>query len=190
MSYNWGEYYNNTNHQPPKPLLVKAITCVKNKDKVIDIGGGGLIDAKYLIEQGFDVTVIDKSPLVEDQAKEIPSDKLHVFNTSFEEFNFKEKEYDLASAMFALPFINSNHFNRVFKDIKNSIKDGGIFTGHFFGNNDSWNDDTKMTFHTKEQVQELLSDMEVISFFEKEHDGVTAKGDPKHWHIFYVIARK
>jgi hypothetical protein len=47
-----------------------------------------------------------------------------------------------------------------------------------------------MTFHTKEQAEGLFSDFSIIVFEEKERNGKTANGQPKHWHLFNVIARK
>ena len=163
---------------------------VVERGKAIDIGGGALNDTKYLLEQGFDVTVIDKSPLMEQEAKNIPSNKLRTTTISFEDFIFPKEEYDLTSAMFALPFTSPSHFNKVFKKIKGSLKKDGIFCGQFFGDRDEWNTNPNMTFHTKEQAQELLNDLEVISFKEDEKDDKTAKGDMKHWHVFHIIARK
>lgn len=128
----WSDYYKATKAKPPRPLLVKALEFVENKDKAIDLGGGALNDTKYLLDQGFDVTVVDKSPLMEQEAKDIPSDKLHAFTAAFEDFNFPKEEYDLASAMFALPFAAPNHFNAVFEKIKDSLKKGGIFCGQIF----------------------------------------------------------
>jgi hypothetical protein len=93
-------------------------------------------------------------------------------------------EYDLAVAMFALPFIE-NRFSDVFTKIKLSLKEGGIFCGQFFGNRDQRRNNTNRTFHTKEQVMELLNDLEVLSFEEEEK----LKGD-MNAHIFHVIARK
>lgn len=186
----WSDYYKATQAKPPRPLLVKALEQVSHKDKAIDIGGGALNDSKYLLNQGFEVTVIDKSPLVEQEAKNIPSNKLTSITTSFEDFNFPKEEYDLASAMFSLPFTPPNQFTEVFEKVKNSLKKGGIFCGQFFGDRDEWKTNTDMTFHTKEQVQELLKDLEIISFSEDEKDAKTAKGDMKHWHLFHIIARK
>ena len=57
----WSKYFNNTKNRPPSRLLVKALEYVENKKNAIDIGGGALKDAKYLLEQGFNVTVIDSS---------------------------------------------------------------------------------------------------------------------------------
>jgi SAM-dependent methyltransferase len=186
----WSEYYKVTKAKPPRPLLVKALAFVTNKGKAIDIGGGALNDTRYLLDQGFEVTVIDKSPLMEQEAKNIKNEKLLAFTSAFEDFNFPQNEFDLVSAMFALPFINPDHFSTVFAKIKDSLKTGGVFCGQFFGDRDEWKTNHDMTFHTKEQAHELLKDMESISFAEDEKDDKTAKGDMKHWHVFHIIARK
>jgi hypothetical protein len=47
-----------------------------------------------------------------------------------------------------------------------------------------------MSFHSKEDVELLLSDMEILKFEEEEKDEKPAVGDFKHWHIIFVIAKK
>lgn len=47
-----------------------------------------------------------------------------------------------------------------------------------------------MTFQTKEEARNLLSELEVVLFEEKENDRLTAAGKMKHWHVFDFIARK
>lgn len=190
INEDWSNYYEATKGEPPSPLLLRALDFVREKQKAIDIGGGPLNDAIYLINEGFDVTVIDKSPLMETTAKSVASEKLHTITAAFEDFDFPKEEYDLASGMFTLPFILPEHFNRVFTSIKNSLKIGGIFSGQFFGDRDEWKSNPNMTFHTKEQVEALLADLEVIVCKEREIDGPTAVVENKHSHIFYVIARK
>ena len=79
----------------------------------------------------------------------------------------------------------------MFGKLKASLKINGVFVGQFFGTRDEWNkEDSVMTFHSQKDVQELLSNMYIIEFKEEEKDGTTAKGEPKHWHVFYVIAQK
>jgi len=180
----WSEYYKGTAGNPPYPLLVKALTFLKNKDKAIDLGAGALNETRYLLEQGFDVTAVDQSPLVEQAAIRIGSPKLHAFTASFESFDFPKDRYDLAAAMFALPFVEDN-FSDVFAKVKSSLKKGGVFCGQFFGDRDQRKNNTHRTFHTKEQVLELFEGLEVLSFEEEER----LKGDMNS-HIFHVIARK
>jgi len=186
----WSECYEITKAKPPSKLLVKALEYVASKGKAIDIGAGALKDTRYLLEQGFEVTAIDKSPLMEQEAKALGNNNLHASTTAFEDFAFPENEYDIANAMFALPFTEPAHFEKVLSKIKSSLKKGGIFCGQFFGPNDEWSKNPKMTFHTEAQAKELFTDLEILSFKEVEEDSTTANGTPKHWHIFHIIAKK
>ena len=186
----WSEYYQITKSMPPSKLLVKALEYVKNKGKAIDIGAGALKDSIFLLQEGFDVTAIDKSPLMEEYAKTISHAKFHPITTTFEDFAFPENEYDLVTSMSSLPFTHPDYFNNVFEKIKKSLKKGGIFSASLFGVNDEWAHNPHMTFHTKEKVMNLLRDFEVLVFREEEEDGKLANGTPKHWHVFRVIARK
>jgi hypothetical protein len=36
----------------------------------------------------------------------------------------------------------------------------------------------------------LIAGLELERFEEREWDGETALGEPKHWHIFEVVARR
>jgi hypothetical protein len=43
---------------------------------------------------------------------------------------------------------------------------------------------------SRDDAEELLGGLEVEHFDEVEEDGETAVGDPKHWQLFQVVARK
>jgi HSP20 family molecular chaperone IbpA len=45
------------------------------------------------------------------------------------------------------------------------------------------------TYHTRAQAEALLRALVVERFEEVEEDGRTAVGQPKHWHLFHVVAR-
>lgn len=47
-----------------------------------------------------------------------------------------------------------------------------------------------MTFHSKEEVENLLKNFEIIKLKEIEKDTPTALGKMKHWHMFNIIAKK
>ncbi|MSR89369.1 class I SAM-dependent methyltransferase [Patescibacteria group bacterium] len=190
-SIDWENYFENTKSYPPAPLLVKAMEYVKVKNKAIDIGGGGTLkDTKYLLSQGFETTIIDKEKAVEDSVQNIKSNELKFFRTDFADFDFPQNEYDVAAAIYSLPFIHSSKFTGVFEGIKKSLVKNGIFCGQFFGNRDEWHLNKNLTFVTKEEAQLMLGDMNVILFDVKEFEGKTADGNPKHWHVFDIIARK
>jgi len=126
---NWLKWYNMTRGQAPNKLLVEALSYVENTGKIIDIGGGALRDAKFLLQKGFEVTVIDKSPLLKKEAVKINNELLHPVVISFEDFQFPADEYVLASAMQSLSYCEREHFGRVIMSIKSSLKKGGVFCG-------------------------------------------------------------
>lgn len=77
--------------------------------------------------------MLDKADLIGKEEEAIKSDKLHYFVSSFVNFNFPKSEYDIASAMYSLPFNPPESFETVFTRIKVSLIKGGIFCGQLFG---------------------------------------------------------
>lgn len=187
----WSEYYDFTRAKSPYSLLVEALKHVNDKGKAIDIGGGALRDSQHLLAEGFDVTVIDNSPLLTKEANRIANKKLHAFVESYEDFDFPKNEYDLASAMFSLNFCNLIHFEAVFKKIIGSIKPGGIFCALLFGDRDEWSSYADKTYPSKDRIIKLLDGFEIISFAEK-NPGEKDRNDElmTSGHVLQFIARK
>jgi SAM-dependent methyltransferase len=190
LIHDWKGYFERTKEYPPSPLLVKAVPFAARKGKAIDIGAGALKDTRYLLEQGFEVTALDREPAITEMAAALGSKRVRAFASSYADFDFPEREYDIASAMFSLPFNPPESFDDVFARIKRSLTPGGVFCGHLFGERDGWAANPEMTFHTKAQAEALLMDLEIIQFTESERDGTLADGKMKHWHTFNIIARK
>lgn len=186
----WAQYYENTKRKPPSKLLMLALAYVENKNTALDLGAGAFVDSLFLLENGFMVTAVDSSSASQDLAYTLDNPKFNFIYAQFDNFSFSPNAYDLISAQWALPFNPPDTFEQMFTHLKSSLKPRGIFTGHFFGKNDQWNVSGKnMTFHTKEEIIELLSPSEIIQLKEEEKDGTTADGTPKHWHVYYVIAQ-
>ncbi len=190
MTPNWSEHHNQTKSYPRHSQLLEALEYVKSRGKAIDVGAGNLNDACYLLEHGFDVIVVDIEKSILKIAEEINSSNLHCHISSFADFDFPQNTFDFVSAMFSLPFNPPDTFDMVFANIKQSLTKGGIFCGQFFGPKDEWSSNPNMTVHSKEQVESLLADMEVISIKEVEKDATLADGSPHHWHVFHVIAKR
>ena len=188
----WKEYFERTKDSKPRPLLIKAVELVTDKNEALDLGSGALNDVRYLVSKDFKhITAVDSKPIAQDIIKNFPSEIVSYIISTFEDFDFAENKYDLINAQYSLPFNPEDSFERVFKSIISSLKTGGIFTGQFFGIKDEWNiEGHKMNFQTREQAEELLAGLEMIDFQEEEADRKTAKGDMKHWHVFHFIVRK
>ena len=185
----WTGFYESTKELPPHELLVQALELVSEREAALDLGAGAMRDTKLLLKAGFEkVVAVDAEQI--NQQNEISDGRLEIVVEPFESYEFPENSFDLVNAQFSLPFTSPESFENVFKKLQTSLKKGGIFVGQFFGKNDEWRGNPKMTFHSLEEAQQLLSKMEILKIEEKEQDGSTAAGTPKHWHVFHITARK
>lgn len=190
--YDWAKYIEQTKEYPPSPLLVRALENVKEKQSALDLGAGQLKDTRYLLAQDFlHIDVVDGEPKVKSLVEGLKDERVKATITTFDAFSYKDDAYDLVNAQYSLPFASPDVFEKVMNGVKRSLKRNGIFVGQFFGVRDEWNTPGKeMTFHTEEEARAAFSDMELISFEEVERDSRTASGEPKHWHLYNIVAKK
>lgn len=186
---NWEEFYHITKNNPPWPRLVRAVSLLGHAGEALDLGCGGGRDTRYLLARGFQVTAVDNEAASLTALANLPTERLHLVQSTFEHFKFAS--YDLINAHFALPFTHKEQFSTVFARLKAALKSGGIFVGQFFGVNDTWNTpETTMTFFTHQQAHTQLAGLEIVEFEEEDRDGTTARGDAKHWHVYHIVARQ
>lgn len=192
MTINWQEHYLLRMNRKPSPLLIQALKYVLNKRTAVDLGSGDLVDASFLLSQGFKLVIaIDKELPPKNLLDNLPKDQFKFIHTSFDEFKFPVKEYDLINAHYALPFNRPETFNQVWGSVVKSLATDGIFVGQFLGLNDEWNDKKRdMTFHDMTEVKDLFREMKILEFKEEELDRKLASGVTKHWHLYQVIAQK
>jgi len=189
MTFDWGRFYTFTKVSPPWPLLIHAASLAARNGHALDLGAGAGRDTRYLLEQGFEVTAVDADPGSVALLSALPQARLHVVQSSFEDFAFAT--YDLINAQFALPFTPRDRFAEVFGRLKAALSPSGVFVGQFFGVNDQWNSpDRDMTFLGRAEALAHLRDLETIEFTEEDADGHIADGSPKHWHVFHILARR
>lgn len=180
-----------TKDKPASDLLVKALAQFQAPGEALDLGAGPLNDSRYLATRGWRVTAVDSEPMVPMLAKEsgLPID---VVTETFENCALAADRFGLVTAMYALPFISPSLFKLTWEKISKSLKKDGVFSGNFFGDKDEWSQQQgKMTFLARAQVQELFEEWTVLHFEEREFDQMPAVGGKvKHWHTFEVIARR
>ena len=134
---------------------------------------------------------VDRDPITKEVGVELNDNNLEVHLKTFAEFDFADDKYDLVVAKNSLPFVTPEEFPVLWERLSNSVKTGGVFAGTFFGMRDTWTTTyPRMTFLTQEQVKNLLEKFETLSFNEREEDATDIQGNPKHWHLYEVIARK
>lgn len=180
----WDRYNEATKNNPPSKLLQESVGM---GGYALDLGAGALNDTRYLLERGYDVDAVDSNPSILELGRGLNTNA-HIFISTFDTFHFPVEKYDLVNAQYALPFNSPKTFDAMFARLVKSLKSGGIFVGQFFGTEDSWSDDEKMTFHTKEQVKTLFKRFSISHIEEIKKEGKTALGREKFWHVFNVIA--
>jgi hypothetical protein len=171
----------------PRELLIKAVSYVANKDAALDLGAGSLYDSELLLQEGFkEVVAVDQTP----QFREISDTqgRFTYVEKQFSEYAFPENHFDLVSAQYTLPFVSPDEFGPLWLKVGEAIKEGGIFTGQFFGERDGWHKNADMIFHSIDTVRGLISDFEILVFEEKEYTEEAPR--QKHWHYFDLIIRK
>ncbi len=169
-------------------LLLEALEHVSVKQTALDIGSGAFVDARFLANEGFSVDAVDKSENVVDYY--VPTKGLNFFNIPIEDFKLLPERYDLVTAQYSLPFIHPDIFNEVFLKILYSIKKGGVFVGQFFGPEDEWSKNEKMTFLSLEEAVNHFSGFEILKSNEMKGMGKTAVGNEKYWHVIEIVTKK
>ncbi len=186
----WTVYQKRTASGRPRPLLVEALSYVKEKGAAMDLGAGALNDTQFLLdlENGFrEIVAIDITP----QFKELsvpPNVQFSYVQKRLEEYQFPIDRFDLISAQYILPFIPKDDFNNIWMNIYAALKTGGVFTGQLFGEHDDWFGRENMTFHTKNEMGKLTSKFEPLVCNEREYTEENER--KKHWHYFDFILKK
>lgn len=175
---------------PPAKLVIRAADLCPTKGSALDIGAGSLRNAKYLLGQGFSVTAIDLDPVMQEEADTLQDPNLSTQLTSYIDFDFHVSAYDLIIAINSLPFESPANYLGVFERILHSLKPGGVLCMTFFGPNDGWAGNPKMTFHARTDIEDLCKNLTIHVLDEIEEEGKIITGDPKHWHYFRLIAQK
>jgi len=188
--FDWKGYINMTMNKPPRQLLVRALGFVKNKEIAIDLGAGALNDSKYLLDYGFKKVIAVDNEENLDLINKINNKDFVFKKMAIEDYNFLENKFSLINAQFVLPFIKKEKINQKIDNIKDSLEDGGIFVGQFFGVRDGWHSKLGVSVYTEEEVKNFLTNLDIAYFQEEEKDGQTAMDGEKHWHLFHFIAKK
>lgn len=199
----WDAYYQQKLHQPPRPLVVKAVEMNRaewgRQPHAVDFGSGVGNETLFLLKMGFSVTAIDK----ESQAfkwlyRQVQGQPhygyLKTIQSDFTKIDWRAiTDTDFFLASFALPFCPPEEFPRVWREIDASIKPGGLFVGQFFDPNYKGfkeSDRRHMTFLTQAEVLKLLEDYQIQYINRKRERGLSGGGASIEAEYYEVIARK
>ena len=192
----WEIYYESVKDEAPHSTVVRAIMLFKESGKesgqAIDLGCGSGRDTKFLLESTWNVFAVDSSAesinRLETSFEEIKLGSLTACLADMTEANLPPA--DLVNASLSLPFCEPVNFSKLWNNICMCIRPQGRFSGHFFGRNDDWATNSKMSFHNRQEVEDLFSDFVLEYIEEVEGPMPLAGGGVKHGHWFEIVARK
>ncbi|TAJ25506.1 MAG: class I SAM-dependent methyltransferase [Reyranella sp.] len=194
-SAGWGNYYAKLRDRPPRRTLLAALDAfgtTPTDGLVIDLGCGDGRDVVEMLRRNWRVIAVDAEPeaLNQLQARDLPegSDVTPV-HARFEEVPIPLGVH-LVNSSFAMPLCEAPAFLRTWARIREALPSGGRFSGQWYGPRDSWVGRPGMTFLERDEALAHLDGLDLEMFEEEEDDGVTPRGNAKHWHIFHIVARK
>ncbi len=186
-------YNERTINKRPKPELIEFVKNVEH-GKACELGPGSGTSTIFLLENNWQVTSYDinmnSKECIESRISESEKEKFKFVRSKFENIEL-EKDNDLIVAFNSLPFCKKEYFESFFEKVANSIKPGGYLIGNLFGNRHAYNTpDSKMTFHTREEIENLLKKYFIVDFnnakqfVEREEFKRTLESDRVLWHTY------
>ena len=194
-SAGWATYYEKLRERPPRRTLVTALDLFgpdATGSLAVDLGCGDGRDVIEMLRRGWRVVAVDSEPaaLKALQTRDFPSGhELTPILARFEEVPLPIG-LSLVNSSFAMPLCEPAAFHRLWERIREALPAGGRFSGQWYGPRDSWVGRPGMTFVSRDEALAMLAGLELEMFEEEEADGVTPRGNAKHWHIFHIVARK
>jgi SAM-dependent methyltransferase len=196
----WPGYFQVMLGKPARETLAKALELFEKEGlpdsgkTAIDLGCGEGRDTLELLARGWHVTAIDSHPMAfEHLRKRVPEEQRPRLTTHVAEFDapiWGAAPVSLVNASFSLPFCDPDKFPGLWRRIVGVIRPGGRFAGQLFGERDSWAALPDRTHHARRELDKLFDGFVWEELREEEKDDKDALGNPKHWQVFHIAARR
>ncbi|MGX9417581.1 methyltransferase domain-containing protein [Vibrio sp. WJH972] len=189
----WREYYQKSLTRPHSKRTEFIIQHNESNSNIaIDCGCGTGADIDFLVQKNYNVYGFDINPdsIELCKARFATEPLANISLSSFEHYEYPKAGVIIANS--SLFFSQASSFHETWGRIESSLLIGGVFAGDFLGVKDSW----AFNYHgptnslTKDQVEELFTNFDIIRFNERDEDATTSLGKMKHWHTFSIIAIK
>ena len=158
----------------------------------MDLGCGAGRDARELLAAGWRVLAIDREPgaIAALEAATAPQLRRALEVRVDDLATVEVPSCDLVNASLCLPFLSQERFWRTWERILAALVPGGRVAALLFGDRDGSAADPSMTCPPPERVLASLSGFEVEHWADREEDTTTALGEPHHFHLVELVARR
>jgi tellurite methyltransferase len=158
----------------------------------VDLGCGAGRDTRELLRAGWRVLAIDRVPAGIERLEAVTPAE-HRVRLSTRVADIADVEIppcDLVNANLVLPFLAPEAFRRTWARILAALPPGGRVAAMLFGDRDADAGDPDMTHPSPEALRASLAEFEIEHWVDREEDGHTALGEPHHFHMLEVVARR
>lgn len=205
----WPSYFDAVEGNPPRDTLLMALDAFDREGGAdgrlgVDLGAGSGRDSIAMLRRGWRVTAIDASAdglrRLTAKCAEEPDAALRLVavEARFEEMDLATilpEGASLVNASMCLPFCPPEAFAGVWSQIVAAMRRAAArgrparFSGQLFGDRDGWSHIPARSHQTRAEVDRMLAPFTLEHFEEIEKDGKDAFGNPKHYHVFHIVAR-
>ncbi len=195
----WARYYEVTVDRPSWETVRLAIElfAADGPDAprprfAVDLGCGAGRDARELLGAGWRVLAVDREPgAIEVLEAATPPELRPSLQTRVADLAiFDVPGCDLVNASLSLPFLAADLFWPTWERVLSSLPVGGRVAAKLFGDHDGSATDPTMTCPPPQRIRESLSSFEIEHWLDNEEDTQTALGEPHHFHLVELVARR
>lgn len=214
----YDSYLAGTEGAPPRELLMRALAILgpEAPSTALDLGCGPGREIPPMVRRGLRVTAVDPYPDMLRRSRALLQQAFPASETAAGEVNrgaaqdhpavvfvqstleelapkLPSRHYGLIHAGFVLPFVRPSQFAPAFAALRESLAPHGLLVAQFFGPDDEFirgAEPDSMTSHRADDLDALLSGLEILHLEEVNRAGNIGRGRPKWWHVHHVIARR
>ena len=195
----WARYYAVTVDRPSWETVRLAIGLFAADDAgrprprfAVDLGCGAGRDARELLRAGWCVLAVDRERgAIETLEAATPADLRPALETRVAHLATVDvPACDLVNASLSLPFLPEQEFWGTWERVLEALQVGGRAAAMLFGDRDGSASDPSMTCPPPQRIRESLSSFEIEHWIDREEDTQTALGEPHHFHLVELVARR
>ena len=189
----WRGYWDTTEGRPPRATLLHALDLFEAAGEVggvaVDLGCGIGRDSLELARRGWRVVAVDaEAEALERLAARLPPDAAVTVMARLETYTPPPARF--VNASFSLFFMGAAEFGPLWRRIVECLEPCGRFAGQLLGARDDWVKSGRCLGHGRDELNRLLEGWTVERCDEEESDGITPRGEAKHWHVWHLVLRR